>query len=233
MAGAGEIVDIGKSFIPSFSGVGGGVNFFAWMIIIFLVAGGLTTGIILYIVNRKYNKKIIIFEKIGGSFVPIRKDRGMEVKFSTAGDSITYLRKHKKYIPNPSIQTGNREYWYFIREDDEWINFGLTDLDQASRDVGARFLDKEMRYARTSIQKGLKDRYEQQSAWQKYGIYILSFGYVALIGVMIWLLFDKWVDLDQTTNGAVQTAGIVLENVDRILANMDNICTGGSGLVRS
>ena len=229
MVETAEILNVGKGFIPSFSFFGGSINFIAWMIIVIIIIGLFTVFIILFLLNRKYNKKIIIFEKIGKSFVPSRKDKAMEVKFSTAGDSITYLRKHKKYLPTPSIQTGNREYWYFIREDGEWINFGLEDLDEASREVGARFLDKEMRYARTSIQKGLKDRYEQQSAWQKYGIYILSFGYVALIGVMVWLLFDKWVDLAQTTKGAVDTAGIVLENVDRILSNMDNICSGGSG----
>lgn len=207
----------------------GGVNFFAWLLLVLVLVGVISTIIILFILNKRYNKKIIIFEKIGGNFVPVRQDKGMEIKFSTAGDTITYLKKHKKYLPNPSIQTGNREYWYFIRQDDEWINFGLEDLDEQSRKVGARFLDKEMRYARTSIQKGLKDRYESQNAWQKYGIYILSFGYVALIGVMVWLLFDKWVDLAGTTAGAVDTAGIVLDRVDQILSSMNNICQGGSG----
>lgn len=231
--GQHEVIDIARGFIPSFGGGFGGVNFFAWLVIVFIIIGAMTVAIVLYIINKKYNKKIIIFEKVGGRFVPTRKDRGMEVKFSTAGDSITYLRKHKKYIPNPTLQTGNREYWYFIREDDEWINFEPADLDEESKKVGARFLDKEMRFARTAIQKGLKDRYESQSAWQKYGIYIMSFGYVALIGVMVWLLFDKWVDLANATVNAVDTAAIVLENVDRILANMDNICSGGSGIVRA
>ena len=107
----------------------------------------------------------------------------------------------------------------------------MQNLDEASRLVGARFLDKEMRFARTSIQKGLKDRYEKESLWQKYGVYVLTFSYVALIGVMVWLLFDKWVDLARTTVSAVDTAGIVLDRVDQILGSLENVCTGGTGLI--
>ena len=185
----------------------------------------------MFILNKKYNKIITIFEKVGGEFVPIGKDRGMEVRYSNAGDTITYLRKRKRYIPNPQIQTGKRQYWFYVRSDDELINFGLSDLNEEGEKAGAFFLDKEMRYSRTQIQKGLKDRYESPSIWAKYGIYIISFSYVALIGVMVWLLFDKWVDLAQATAGAVDTAAVVLDRVDQILGSMDNVCSGGSGLV--
>ena len=65
----------------------------------------------------------------------------------------------------------------------------------------------------------------------KYGIYIITFSYIALIGIMVWLLFDKWVDLAQATAASVDTAAVVLDRIDQILGSMDNICSGGSGLV--
>ena len=68
----------------------------------------------------KYNKKIVIFEKINGRFEPTRKDRAMELKFGRAGDTVFYLAKNRKYLPVPVIQTGRRKYWFAIREDGEW-----------------------------------------------------------------------------------------------------------------
>jgi len=220
------------SIVPSVKGFGiGTVDIIAYIIIGFILVAVMTVAIIWFLLNRKYNKIITIFEKVGGEFVPVGKDRGMEVRYSSAGDSITYLRRRKRYIPNPQIQTGRRQYWFYVREDDELINFGLQDLNDEGTKVGAKFLDKEMRYSRTQIQKGLKDRYESPSIWAKYGIYIISFSYIALIGVMVWLLFDKWVDLAQATAGSVETASVVLDRIDQILSSMDNICVGGSGAV--
>lgn len=227
----GSHTEIIGNIIPRIRTFGGSaVNIIAWIIVVVIIVAIITVFIIMYILSRKYNKKITIFEKVGGDFVPMGKDRGMEVRYSNAGDTITYLRKRKKYIPNPNIQTGKREYWFYVREDDELINFGLADLNEEGIRMGAKFLDKEMRYSRTQIQKGLKDRYESPSIWAKYGIYIVTFSYIALIGVLVWLLFDKWVDLAQATASAVDNSGVVVQEVSNLLAKMDNICTGGTGI---
>jgi len=227
-----QATDIAGGMIPSFGGAGKwllGVG--AWLVlaIVFLVFLGVCTW--LFVRKLKYNKKIVIFEKVGGRFEPTRNDRAMEVKFSTAGDTIFYLRKHKKYIPNPRLQTGRRIYWYWIREDDEWINFEPGDFDADAKKLGAHFLDKEMRYARTQIQKGLKARYEKQGFWKQYGVLVFSLGFIVVLGMMMWLLFDKWIDLAGTTNAGVETAKEVLKEAARILGAIDNIKSGGGGYV--
>ncbi len=218
-------------FIPGFVTLGSTFQFLTWILffLLFLAGGGVVGFIYLY--RRKFNKKIVIFEKINGVFQPTRSDRASEVKLSTSGDTIFYLKKHKKYIPNPSIQTGIRTYWFFIREDDEWINFGLEDLDLLSKKVGARFLDKEMRFARTQIQKGLKERYDKPSFWQQYGLLLFSIAYIVIIGIMTWLLFDKWIELAGTTNAGVETAAKVMEKIDQTMGSLANLCSG-SGLKR-
>jgi len=48
---------------------------------------------------------------------------------------------------------------------------------------------------------------------------------------MVWLLFQEWTELAQATSGAVDTAAVVLDRIDQILSSMDNICSGGSGIV--
>ena len=195
--------------------------------IIFLVGVGFVTFLIVR--KRKFNKKIVIWEKIDGQFKPTGKDRAMEIKWSTAGDTIFYLMNRKIYKPRPTIQTGPNTFWYFIREDGEWINFGPGDFDEDSRKLHARFLDKEMRYARTQIQKGLRERYEKPNFWTKYGTVIMSVTFIVLIGMMTWLLFDKWVKLASETTHAIEVGGQVMEQAKNVLAALGHVCQGGSG----
>lgn len=223
----GTTSDVVRNAIPKITLFGGGfVNMFAWFILLLVTL--IFFGVLFFILMRliRFNKKIIIFEKIDGVFKATRKDRASEIKFSTGGDTITYCLRHKKYLPNPTIQTGSRTFWYFIRSDGEWINFGLDDLDQQAKKAGARFLAKEARFARTQIQKGLKERYDKPSFWEKHGIMIMNIIWIAMIGSMTFLLFDKWIDLAGVTNAGVETAGVVLEKTEQIMGSLDNICSG-------
>lgn len=223
---------IAGGFMPNFAMFSSIFHFMTWILIfiIFLVVVGVTTFILVYF--KKFNKKIVLFEKINGIFQPVGKDRAMEVKLSTSGDTILYLAKAKKYLPNPSIQTGIRTYWYFVREDDEWINFGLDDLDLTSKRMGAKMLQKEARFARTQIQKGLKERYDKPGFWEKYGLLVMSLGYIVIIGVMTWLIMDKWIEVVGNIAGIVENLDKVIEKADSILGKLDNLNSGGSGLIR-
>ena len=215
------MVDIGatiKKIIPSAKTGGMFVSIIALFIfgVIFIIL----TGVITYFVIRrmKFNKKIVIFERINDKFQPTRKDKAMEVKFSTSGDTIFYLQKNKKYLPNPRLQSGRRVYYYFIRQDGEWINFELTDLDEESRKMGAKFLDKEMRYARTQIQKGLKERYDKPGFWQLHGQTIMNIVYYVVMGMMVWLALGKFIELVGSLDGVVDKVNNLMETSDAIIA---------------
>lgn len=231
-----EVIDQVGSYLPSFESIRnfglGSMSVFTWILVgvLFAVIGFIF--FYLWLMKKKYNKKIILFEKIGVQFIPIKKYWGCEIKFSTAGDTITKIRGIDKFLPNPTKQMGLREYWYFIREDGEWINFELADLDEESRKVGAKFLDKEMRFSRTAIQKSLRDQFEKKSFMEKYGVYVVTFSFLAIIIVGMWFLWDKWLDLANVTKNAVETADMVLQKTNSILSTMDNVCSGGSGIVR-
>lgn len=215
--------DIVSGFIPKISGASF-VNAFAWFIILILVL--IVCGITIFFVIRwsKFNKKLVIFEKIGGRWLPTRKDRAGEIKFSTAGDTIFYALKHRKYLPNPTFQMGKRVYWMAIRKDGEWINFELKDLDEEAGKAGARFLDREARFARTQVQKGLRERYDKPSFWGQYGMLIMNMAWISMIGVFTFLIFDKWIDLVGATNAGVSQAGVVMDKVAEVLGKLDNVC---------
>lgn len=227
MADVGEVV---KGFIPRFGTSSNLFSIVTWVIIgiVFLIL----VGIVTYFIARrlKFNKKIIIFEKINNRFEPVMKDRAIEMKMNKGGDTIFYLRKSKRYVPTPSLQTGRRTYWFWKRSDNELINFAPGDFDADAKKLHADFLDKEMRYARTQIQRGLKERYDAPGFWKQYGLLVMGIIYLVIIGLMAWLLFREFINLASSVTTCMNTATEVLEHSERVLGALDSLQQGGSGL---
>lgn len=226
------MVDISSTVTGLLPRFGGNtfVTFFTWALIagIFLIG----IGVVAFIFIRwlKFNNKILVFEKINNQFQPTKRDKAMEVKVSKAGDTVFYLRRHKKYLPPPTLQTGIRVYWFWIREDGEWINFQPGDFDKEARRLGCKFLDKEVRFARSQIQKALKERYDKPGFWKQYGLLIFSISFIMVISIMAWFLFDKWIEGLNAVPSILAKLETLLEEVNRLLGAMDNVC-GGKGYV--
>lgn len=209
-----------------------GVGIIAWfgILLIFGAIAGFVTW--LYISKKKYKYTIVIFQKIGGQFKPGLRDKACSLKHGKDGTTVFYLRKLKKIIPTPQLQIDNNTYYFFERSDGEWINFLPSDFDEQSKSMGAHFLDKEMRHVRLALEANMKDRFEKKENWLAQNWQMLvGIGFIAMVGVMTFLLFDKWIELAGATNAGVETARQVLEQTNRILSNMDNICSGGSGII--
>lgn len=197
-----------------------------WFIVFVLFV--VLVGILAYflVMWLKFNKKIVLFKKVGGQPRKIGRDKARVMKMGRGGDTIFYLRKHKKYLPTPQIETGAGEYWYWVREDGVWINIGMEDVDEKQRQVNAHFLDKEMRYARVALERNLRERYETRGFWEKYGGLVAYAGLIAITGIMAWLLFDKFLDISGQVATNLQVSNAVMEKAEQVLVSLDNICTG-------
>ncbi len=203
-----------------------------WIVIIFVL--GIVVGIGTWIImsNRKFNKRVRVFEKVGGKFEDIGSYRAMIQKIGDAGDTVLFIKKIKKFVPTPTVQTGRGVYWFFIREDGEWINVGIEDFDEKSREVKVYFLDREMRYARAALQKNLKERYAKLTFLEKYGGMIVwaTLCLVIIVGFVLWM--DKLIEITGSVDTMLKTSGIeterVLKAVEGVVNKLDNVC-GGSG----
>ena len=201
-----------------------------WVVIVIFVIF-IIAGIIAFILNRlQYKYTIVVFEKVGAYFQPTRKEKAREIKIGSIGDTIFRTNKSKKYLPNPRIQTGKRTYWYAIREDGEYINIGLEDVDFLMKKAKVHYLDKEMRHSRTALDDLFKNRYNKPTFLSTYGGLIAYSVLIVITIVMFWLLMDKFLDITQKVSGVVETAGKLLDKQGNILEKMNNVCTGGSGL---
>lgn len=205
----------------------------SWLAIIFVfgILAGVTTWIIMS--NKKFNKKVSVFEKISGRIEPIGTYKAMITKIGDAGDDVLFIKKLKKYIPTPSIQTGRNVYWFIVRKDGEWINVGIEDFDEKSREMNVYFLDKEMRYARASLQKNLKERYAKLSFIEKYGGLIVWTTLCVVIMVGFILFMDKMLEITGAIDAMMSVASDetkeVLQAVEGVVNKLDNLC-GGSGI---
>ncbi|KKL14328.1 hypothetical protein LCGC14_2516770, partial [marine sediment metagenome] len=85
------------------------------------------------LMNKRYNKKIVIHKKIHGIWQKVDTDYATEIVVEGRGIKLFFLKRLRtnfgRYLSLPRIQTGLNEYWYFVGEDGEWINITLGDID--------------------------------------------------------------------------------------------------------
>lgn len=213
-----DVIGTAKGFIPSFN-IGGTISLIAWFVIFAIVC--IIFGIIaFYILRRKkYNIKIVVFEKVGQSTENTITDFARKMKYGEGGDYILITRKFKKYLPPPKLQTGRRTYWYYIRQDGEWINFEMPDIDEKMKKANVQFLDADMRFARTQLQRGLKEAFQKESFFQKHGVMIVSISFIVVIAVMTFLLFDKWIDVVSSIGGVADRVGELIDKAGALCNN--------------
>ncbi len=222
------IYDTVKGFVPEIPELSGSFIFgLLTYIILFIVFLVIAVVLVYFVIMRlRYNKKIIIFEKINGQFEPTRRDKAMLIRHGKIGDTILFIRKLKKYLPTPTLQVGRNTYYFFMRKDGELINFSFADFDKQSQELGVKFLDIEMRYARTSLENTLKERYNRPKFWQQYGALMINIAVIVVIMVFLWLIVDKMIELVSNINQVMELATGVLDETQKQVTALNNIKSG-------
>jgi hypothetical protein len=222
---AGQLTGIGQG---GGGGLGGIVVLFIILAIVF--AGICAVGTWFFIRWWQYKFKIIIYQRINGQFQETARRKARVVPVGKGGDQAILLNKPKKILPMPTIQSGKNTFNYFVSDDGEWINFSFGDFDEDRREVGSQFLDKEMRYARTSLQHMGEERYSGKGFWEKYGGMVAYAVLILVTCIGMYLIVDKMVEFHGSMGSSMDVAKSVLEKADQILGKVDSINSGGSGL---
>jgi len=203
---------------PNFSQMGSWLMYF---IVAIVIACFLALGVYFLIVHLKFNKKIVLFRKVAGQIIPVFQDKAITERIGLAGDTWLKCKKSKKILPRPKIEMEKNTFWYFEREDGEWINFSLADLDEAMKKAKAYYVDEDMRLQRLGIQRNLKDRFDKPSFWDKYGTMIMGVAFMLIVTICLIIIFNKINDLVKALPQ--------LANALTSLANA--IASGQSGMV--
>lgn len=218
--------DLGISF-GGFGNIVNVISIFLVLILFIVVLGVVSYFVIMYFM---FNKRIIIWEKIGNTIQITKRDKARDIKLSPSGDYVTYLKKRRIYIPYATLQTGKRTYFYYLKPDGDLMPFTLTDIDELLGKAGVHFVHPEVRMAYREMEDALKLRLQKTSFWAKYGGQIMFIGLILVTGIMMWLVMDKWIDLSASVTNSVNVAKEVMELAKEVLVSVDNIKTGGSGI---
>lgn len=184
---------------------------------IILIVGGALAVLSVWLVKYfKFNMTIKVFKRIGNQNVLSIIDKACLERVGNAGDYWALCKKTKKILPKPRLQMGKNEYWYYERDDGEWINFTLGNFDEQMKEGNAHYVDEDMRLQRLGIQRNLRDRFQKVSFWQRYGGMITSFLFVLVVSIMFIILAKEWSEAIQNTSSmaaAVKEMAIAVNNL--------------------
>jgi len=190
-------------------------------------------------VKKKFWIKIHVFRLIGNTPTRVAVYNAKEVPFGMAGDRLWkvatgfLMMKGIKWLPVGKIQTAPKEFWYYIREDGEWINFSLDDLNSVQKSAGVRFVQEDMRLQRLATERLLEQRLMNKSFWEKWGttvMMIVVFLVVAICMVVIFYQFSKVIDkFAEVSATNLETSKVLLRVFGENYLNQS--INGGTGLV--
>jgi len=214
----------------------GTIGTVAIWILLSLMVFGLILAIILWIYLKKvYNQQTWILGNVGGKSMLKLIDKGRYMRFGMAGDKLFRLRKSKKYLSPPTIQTGKNLWLFWERKDGELINIGLGDIDEQMRLAGAYFVDTDMRMQRLGIEKNLRDRLMKESWFAKYGSTIAGVIFVIMVTVALVVLFSKLVDVAGAIDNMANSVSKMADKIEQYYSVRvggeapSDIINGGAG----
>lgn len=179
------------------SGIGAGLSSFMQNLIIFLVFAAVIGIIVYFTYNKKvYCEKIQIFEEVNGQALPTKQFLAKEVNIPNTSIKVFQLKQTGMFLPRPTIQTGKSNWIFFIRDDHEWVNVGIENLNKKLTELGLKYNHVDMRYANASLKELIKSNYGDDNWLKKYGAYLALGILVIIMGVSFYLVAEK---LNETT----------------------------------
>lgn len=178
-------------------GLGTFGNVLMLIIILFIIFGGIAAYIIFYYWRKQYKYKIHLFSKIGNTPTRIATYKAKPISLGKAGDKIWFVSGVKKFIPPATFQSASNEYWFWQREDGEWINFHLSDIEEQMKKANALYVHQDMRMSRVAIERNLENRLMDKTFWEKWGAiigYAVFFLLITICLVIFMFQYSKTVD---------------------------------------
>lgn len=221
-------VDLGIN-LPNFST--SGIGFWVTIVLVALLLIIIIAVLVWYYLQKKaYNIQIRDFENISGKgFQLVAKNTAKLIKIGDGGEEVLYLRKGKTFRTAYGKKMGKNEYWFCKGQDGYWYNVTLGDLDAKMGMLDIEPIDRDMRYMHVAIRKNIQDRYKKKEGLEKYIPLILSFIFLIVMVVAVWLLISKAGDLIKEAEALIKAGQPVADSLTNALSKIDTIC-GSSGI---
>lgn len=193
--------------------------------------------IVVFIVmsRQRWNFKYVLFENVAGQgYIPTKRGKCRLISFGDGGEEIFLLKKSNKWRVAYGKRIGTNQIAWAVGDDGYWYNISFENLNKKTLEMGVLPVDRDMRYAYASVRKGIDKRYNSQNFMDKYGT-LISFGMLFLciiaLGIVMWMTLDKQADVASANAEGMKTSLEVMKLAKDVLGKVDNIKSGGTGLV--
>jgi len=157
------------------------------LVLILILAG--IAGLVFYFILQKksWNKRIYLFKEINGGTWPAGVEKAKEVTMPRTSLKAFYLKKSGVFLPRPSLETGNNNYWYFIRNDGQFVNMRPENVNTKLRELGLLIDHSDMRMANAFLKKMVEKNYRKRNVLKEWapviavGILIIGLGLSSLL----------------------------------------------------
>ena len=177
-----------------------------------------------YMMKKKFNITIQLFELINGQYRPTRKCKAMELNYSDSGEKAIFIKELKRYRAKPTLQMGDKVYWLALDSEGSLVNIGMENVDFVLREMKVETTETESRANRIAFQKALGDRLKtQEGFWAKYGKSIMNVIYIVLVSIAIVFILAKVGNILSSISGVITQMQPLMDKQQQILTALDNI----------
>lgn len=163
--------------------------------------------------SRRYNKRIPLFRLVGNVPTRVGIYLARDFPIGKAGDKLWFVKGIKKYLPPATIQSAPNEFWHWEREDGEWINFSMNDLDAEQKKAGIRYIHQDMRSQRIATNNILEQRLIHKGFWEKYKDMIVHLIFYVIVTMLIIVIFWQWSNMIDKTAGLMGSIDNIAQKV--------------------
>ena len=190
---------------------------------------GLFGFIVWYVVGRKkWWIRIPLYKNIGNVPTRIGILKGKVMPIGRAGDVLWYVKGAgiKKWLPPAELQSANKEYLHYVREDGEWVNFILDDIDAIQKKAGVKYVKTDMRLQRLATDKLLEQRHLKRSFLEKWGTAIGFVIFFLVIAISLVVFFHQYSKVVGQLSSILDKADSIMTKAAKVGGN-----TGTAALI--
>lgn len=217
--------------LPNLAASSVGIYILIGLSIIVMLA--ITAGVIWWYFNKRlYKYTIVVFENISGQGWSISyKDKAKYLRLSKDGTEVLFLKKKKIPLTAYGVKMGTNQYWFAVGQDGGWYNIKLGDLDAKMGTLDIEPVDRDIKYISVAMRKNAAENYGPKITWfDKYGSWAMGGITLIIIFAGSYFLIEQiGVSAKALAQASVEFAKTV-EPIERALAHVDSICSGGSGI---
>lgn len=203
---------------PGGINVAGILNSAGWLVAGIIVLAAIGIGFWLWYNKKIFAKTVTRFEVIGNRYEPTLRDNAKIVKLGHGGFEVLYWKKAKVYRIAFGERIGKNTYYFFVAPDGYEYNGVLGNQITTDGKIPVITANPAMRAQYTALEKQINDLHDQkQGFWDKYGNWVLSVGFVLIIGIFAWLIYKEWAASIGQLPGILEKLSQLTDNINKLL----------------